>query len=105
MMTIGTFLIMIGWAMLNSAGGGSHTLNSVNARYAAEVSFLNTFLAGSSCCLFTLLLKRHIVRGDHKLTPRYDIRSLCNGFLSGIAAVSAGAGIMRPWSAVIVGFI
>jgi Amt family ammonium transporter len=50
-------------------------------------------------------LKRHVVRGDHKRTPRYDIRSLCNGYLSGIAAVSAGAAIMPPWGAVVTGLI
>jgi ammonia channel protein AmtB len=55
--------------------------------------------------MISFLLKRHIVRGDHQKTPRYDIRSLCNGFLSGMAAVSAGSGIMPPWGAVVTGLI
>ena len=62
-------------------------------------------MSGCTCGLISFILKRHIVIGDHKFTPRYDIRSLCNGFLSGAAAVSAGAGLMYPWGAVVTGAI
>ena len=105
MMVLGTFITVIGWSMLNASGAGSHTLNSIKARYAAEAGFLNTFLAGSASGLISFLLKRHVVIGDHKLTPRYDVKSLCNGFLSGIAAVAAGSGVMRPWGALVTGLI
>jgi ammonia channel protein AmtB len=103
-MVIGTLLIVIGWSMLNACGAGTHSLNSASGRYAAEVGFLNTVLSGSSCALICFLLKRHIVRGDHRKTPRYDIRSLCNGFLSGVSAVAAGSGVMRPWGGILTGF-
>ena len=102
-MVVGTFLTVIGWAMLSAAGSGSHSLNSHQARKAAESAYMNTLLSGSACGLICFLLKRHFVCGDHQKTPRYDIRSLCNGFLSGAAAVSAGAGVMHPWGAVITG--
>ena len=105
MMVVGTIIIIIGWAMLNAAGAGAHSLNNFTNRYSAEVAYLNTFLSGSSCSLFSFLFKRYIVRGDNRKTPRYDIRSLCNGFLSGVAACSAGSGLMLPWGAVITGFI
>ena len=105
MMVIGTFLIMIGWSLLNALGYGQHSLNSLEGRYAAELAFLNTFLAGSCSGLLCFVFKRHIVRGDHQKTPRYDIRSLCNGFLGGMAAVSAGSGVMKPWGALITGVI
>lgn len=94
MMVVGTFLTVIGWVMLNTSGTGAHSLNSLDSRYAAEMAYINTFLSGSCCGLITFVLKRHIVRGEHKKTPRYDVRSLCNGFLSGIAAVAAGSGVM-----------
>lgn len=103
-MVIGTMITVIGWGMLNACGSGNHSLNSQGGRYAAEVGLLNTILAGSCCGLVCFLLKRHIVRGDHKKTPRYDIRSLCNGFLAGVAAVSAGSGVMRPWGGILTGF-
>lgn len=105
MMVIGTFLVIIGWSLLNACGYGKHSLNSVDSRYAAELAFLNTFLAGSFSAFISFVLKRHFVRGDHYKTPRYDIRSLCNGYLAGIAAVTAGAGSMKPWGALIVGSI
>lgn len=102
-MIIGTMIIAIGWAMLNACGSGSHSINSVGSRYAAEIGFLNTYLAGSASSAVAFILKRFIVIGDHNKTPRYDVRSLCNGFLSGIAAVAAGSGTMRPWGALITG--
>lgn len=103
-MVFGTIITVIGWAMLNAAGGGSHSLNTPTLRLEAEKAYINTFLSGCTSALFSFCLKRFVVYGDHEKTPRYDIRSLCNGFLGGAAAVAAGSGIMRPWSAVIVGF-
>lgn len=105
MMVLGTFIIVIGWCMLNASGYGTHSLNSVAGRYAAELGFLNTLIAGSFSGFISFILKRHIVRGDHPKTQRYDVKSLCNGFLSGVAAVSAGCGLMKPWSALIVGCV
>ena len=65
MMILGTFIVVIGWSLLNSAGYGMHSLNSVSSRYASELAFLNTFISGSFCAIITFLLKRHIVYGDH----------------------------------------
>lgn len=105
MMVFGTFLCVIGWVMLNSAGAGKHSLNSYSGRFTSEVAYINTFLSGSFSGLISFVLKRYVVRGDNKRTPRYDVKSLCNGFLSGVAAVSAGSGIMYPWSAIVTGSI
>jgi ammonia channel protein AmtB len=102
-MVLGTFLTVIGFSMLNTCGALSHSLNSAAGRYAAEIALLNTFISGSVCAFISFLLKRHVVIGDHWLTPRYDIRSLCNGYLSGVTAVAAGAGAMKPWSALVTG--
>ena len=65
MMVIGTFIVVIGWSMLNACGYGTHSLNSVSGRYAAELAFMNTFLAGSFSGFISFILKRHVVRGDH----------------------------------------
>lgn len=65
MMVLGTFIIVLGWSMLNASGYGQHSLNSVSGRYAAELAFMNTFLSGSFSSFFSFMLKRHIVRGDH----------------------------------------
>jgi len=68
MMVLGTFIIVIGWAMLNGSGYGTHSINSVSARYAAELAFLNTFIAGSFSGFVAFMMKRHVVRGDHAKT-------------------------------------
>ena len=104
-MVIGTFLTVIGFSMLNACGYGQHSLNSFEARYAAEIAFLNTFIAGSTSAFICFMLKRHINVGEHWKTPRYDIRSLCNGFLSGVCAVAAGSGAMKPWGALVTGAV
>ena len=104
-MVLGTFLSVVGFTMLNTCGAQNHSLNSEAGRYAAEISMLNTFVAGSVCSFLCFLLKRHIVLGDHWLTPRYDVRSLCNGYLSGMTAVAAGAGAMKPWGALVTGAV
>ena len=91
--------------MLNACGSGSHNITSVTGRFAAESAFLNTFLAGSFSSFISFLFKRYIVRGDDLKTQRYDVRSLCNGFLAGVAAVSAGSGTMKPWGALVTGSI
>ena len=104
-MVLGTFMTVIGWAMLNTCGTGTHTLNSSDAFYAAEISLINTLISGGVCAFICFLLKRHVVIGDQWKTPRYDIRSLCNGFLSGVCAVSAGAGVMKSWGALLTGAV
>jgi ammonia channel protein AmtB len=104
MMVLGTFIIVIGWSLLIACGYGTHSLNSVDGRYAAEVAFMNSFISGSFCGFISFLLKRHVTRENHKI-PRYDVKSICNGYLSGMAAVSAGAGVMKPWSALVTGVI
>lgn len=88
---------------MNTCGAGTHSLNSFEGRYAAEIALLNTLLSGSCSGFLCFMLKRFIVVGDHRKTPRYDIRSLCNGYLSGVVAVAAGAGAMKPWGALITG--
>lgn len=105
-MVLGTFITILGWSMLNACGSGSHNINTVTGRFAAETAFLNTFLAGSFSSFWSILLKRYIVRGGENMkTQRYDVRSLCNGYLAGIAAVSAGCATMKPWGALVTGSI
>ena len=104
MMAIGTVITVIGWAMLNSCGSGTHNINTVAGRYEAELAFMNTFIAGSFSSIIAFICKRHVVR-EHQKIQKYDIKSLCNGFLAGIAAVSSGSGTMKPWGALATGVI
>lgn len=104
-MCLGTAILAFGWFYLNACGSGYHHINTVSGRYATELAFLNSIVSGGFSSLTSFFLKRHIVKGDHKKTQRYDIKSLCNGYLAGLAAVGAGSGTMKPWSALITGFI
>jgi len=105
LMILGTFITVIGWAMLNACGSGQHNMNTVSGRFEAETAFLNTFIAGSFSAFLSFFLKKQIVRSDRMKIPRYDIQSLCNGYLAGVAAVSAGSGTMKPWGAVVTGTV
>lgn len=105
LLILGTFVTSLGWAMLNACGAGKHDITSVSGRFQAETAFLNTMLAGAFSAVISMILKKQIVRGDRKKTPRYDIKALCNGYLAGVAAVSAGSGTMRPWGALVTGCI
>jgi hypothetical protein len=68
LMILGTFITVIGWSMLNSAGSGVHNITSVSGRFAAESAFLNTFLSGSFSSFISVIFKRYIVRGDDRKT-------------------------------------
>jgi ammonia channel protein AmtB len=58
LMILGTFITVIGWAMLNACGSGAHNMNTVSGRFQAESAFLNTFIAGSFSSIFSFLLKK-----------------------------------------------
>ena len=105
LMILGTIVTVLGWAMLNACGSGRHNINSVGGRLQSELAYLNTFLSGSFSSVLSFLLKRHIVRKDKLKIQKYDIRALCNGYLAGVAAVSAGCGTMKPWGALATGII
>jgi len=49
-------------------------------------------------------LKKKIIT-SHVANHLYDIRSLCNGFLAGVAGVSVGSGGMQPIMALIAGMV
>lgn len=63
---------------------------------------MNTFVAMCPAGLVGFTLKRFIT-GLNKELPRYDVRSLCNAMLCALASVSASAGIIKPWAALVIG--
>mmetsp|Transcript_43475 Transcript_43475/g.31742 ORF Transcript_43475/g.31742 Transcript_43475/m.31742 type:complete len:255 (-) Transcript_43475:30-794(-) len=102
-MCVGTILVAVAWSMLSaSAAGTSHMIPNVRERLYIDRGFLNMFISGSTCSFISFFLKKVIVV-QWKQLPKHDIRSLCNGFLSGMAAVAAGAGYMPPYAAAITG--
>lgn len=65
LMVLGTFIVAIGWAMLNASGSGGHKINSVGVRYETELAYMNSFISGSFSGFISFILKRWIVRGDN----------------------------------------
>ena len=105
-MTVGTLLVVLGICSLGVIGVGTRSsINSDKSRYFSQNSMLNILLGGAASSILCFMLKRHVVRGDQKRTQRYDIKSLCNGFISGSMAVSVGSGVFQPWASLFAGFI
>lgn len=88
---IGVLILWFGWFGFN---GGSE----LAANDAVPGIILNTMLAaaagGAICFLIT-----------STLNPIVSVEKLINGVIGGLVAVTAGAGVLEPWSAVIIGAV
>jgi Amt family ammonium transporter len=84
---IGTFILFFGWFGFNINTGDSIGLNA-----------MNTLLAGATGAVVALYIQ--LVR-----TGRTDILVACNGALAGLVGITAPAGYVEPWSAVVIGAI
>mmetsp|Transcript_7103 Transcript_7103/g.6215 ORF Transcript_7103/g.6215 Transcript_7103/m.6215 type:complete len:196 (+) Transcript_7103:881-1468(+) len=62
------------------------------------------FISGATSSFVSFFLKK-VIMVQWKKLPTHDVRSLCNGFLSGMAAAATGAGYMTPYTAIIIGLI
>ncbi len=90
--TIGAFLLWLGWFGFNggsvlSADPGALSLVLVTTNLAAAAG-----VAGA--LLFSFIQARH-----------YDLGMSLNGALAGLVSITAGADVMTPMNAVVVGFI
>lgn len=88
---IGVLILWFGWFGFN---GGSE----LAANDAVPGIILNTMLAaaagGAICFLIT-----------STLNPIVSVEKLINGVIGGLVAVTAGAGVLEPWSAVVIGTV
>lgn len=96
---LGTFFLWWGWIGFNcgSTFGMSNGTWLVASRVAV-VTMNGAMAGGTSVVLFNLImsLKRHYV---------LDIPEFVSGVLGGLVAVTAGANVIRPWEALVIGFI
>ena len=84
---IGTFILFFGWFGFNINTGDSIGLNA-----------MNTLLAGATGAVVALYIR--LMR-----TGKTDILVACNGTLAGLVGITAGAGYVEPWSAVVIGAV
>ena len=84
---VGTFILFFGWFGFNINTGDSIGLNAIN-----------TLLAGATGAVVALYIR--LAR-----TGKTDILIACNGALAGLVGITAPAGYVEPWSAVVIGAI
>ena len=82
---IGTFILFFGWFGFNINTGDSIGLNA-----------MNTLLSGATGATVALYIQ--LMR-----TGKTDILVACNGTLAGLVGITAGAGYVEPWAAVVIG--
>lgn len=103
-MVLGTLILIPCWAMLNAVGASTLTMGLASTRHASELGFMNTFISAAPSGLICFGLKRWAIR-ENKRIHRYDVKSLANGMIAGMAAISASAGVVLPWAAIICGVL
>ena len=84
---VGTFILFFGWFGFNINTGDSIGLNAINTLLSGAM--------GAVVALYIQLMRKGTT----------DILMACNGALAGLVGITAGAGFVEPWSAVVIGAI
>lgn len=97
---LGTFLLWLGWYGFNV--GSVHFLPTEDVSSVASLALVTTTLGATGGALTSLGIS---VWWNQRQTgePDYDIVNALNGCLSGLVAVTAGASIVEPWAALVIG--
>lgn len=99
---LGTFLLWVGWYGFNV--GSVNFLPTKDVTSVASLALVTTTLGATGGALTSLGVS---VWWNQRQTgePDYDIVNALNGCLSGLVAVTAGASIVEPWAALVIGSI
>ncbi|PIM98842.1 Ammonia permease [Handroanthus impetiginosus] len=103
LVVLGTFLLWFGWYGFNPGSFFKILSPYSSGNYYGQWSAVGrtavtTTLAGCTAALTTLFVKR-------LLSGHWNVTDVCNGLLSGFAAITAGCSVVEPWAAVICGFV
>mmetsp|Transcript_4758 Transcript_4758/g.8145 ORF Transcript_4758/g.8145 Transcript_4758/m.8145 type:complete len:160 (+) Transcript_4758:915-1394(+) len=97
----GTLILWLAWLMFN---GGS-TLGILEPLDdQAKQAMINTIISPAMSGICTFYLKKYIVGGELK-EMRFDFMGMCNGILAGLVGITGSCNAIKPWSAIIVGFL
>ncbi|GJC90939.1 ammonium transporter 1 [Colletotrichum liriopes] len=88
---LGTVFLWVGWFGFN---GGS----ALAANIRAVMACFNTNLAAGVGGVTWMLL-------DYRLEKKWSTIGFCSGAISGLVAITPGAGFVTPWAAVIFGIV
>lgn len=95
---LGTFALWFGWYGFNP--GSTLALHDADTAYLAGLVAVNTTLAPCAAGLVVFFLRAFVV------APKMlDVGGFCNGILAGLVAITAGCAFVRPWEALLIGFI
>jgi Amt family ammonium transporter len=95
---LGTFILWFGWYGFNP--GSTLAMKSASDAYTAGLVAVNTTLAP---CVGGLVV--FILRATVAPPKLLDVGGFCNGILAGLVSITAGCAFVKPWEAVIIGFI
>jgi Amt family ammonium transporter len=93
---LGVFILWFGWFGFN--GGSTTALSSDGAMFFASNAFVTTNMAAATGSLATLFLTWIKYK-------KPDVSMTLNGALAGLVAVTAGADVLDPWAAALVGLV
>ena len=96
LVALGAFLLWIGWFGFN--GGSVGSISSKDAANTVALVVMNTNNAGLIGGLVVMIL-------GYLQYKKFDITMILNGALGGLVAITAGADVVSPVSALIIGAI
>ena len=96
LVALGAFLLWIGWFGFN--GGSVGSISSKDAADTVALVIMNTNNAGLIGGLIVMIL-------GYLQYKKFDITMILNGALGGLVAITAGADVVSPISALIIGAI
>jgi len=95
---LGTFCLWFGWYGFNP--GSTLSMHDKNTAMKAGLVAVNTTLAPCVGGLLVFLIRATLV------APKcLDVGGFCNGILAGLVAITAGCAFVKPWEALIIGFV
>ncbi len=93
---LGAFLLWIGWFGFN--GGSVGSISSKKAAETVSLVILNTNNAGLAGGFIVAVL-------NYLKYKKFDITMILNGSLGGLVAITAGADVVTPYEALLIGIV
>jgi len=97
-LVLGTFFLWFGW--YGFSPGHAVTMNTATEAHTSGLVACNFTLSPSAAGLLVLILRATVIE-----PRRVDAEGFCNGILSGLVAITGGAAVFRPSSAIVTGII
>jgi len=95
---LGLLFLWFGWYGFNP--GSTLSMHDQGAAHTAGIVAMNTTIAPCASGLLVFILRAKVI--EPKLL---DVGAFCNGILAGLVAITAGCAFVKPWEALIIGFI